>query len=62
MRIAVTRNSGYRGDSVVFVLIRHQPIVRKRDELFRFAMQVEYIFWSTIIATLIQLGIALTFN
>ena len=46
----------------MFALTSHQPIVRKRDELFRFAMQVEYMFWSTIIATVIQLGIALTIN
>ena len=46
----------------MFALTSHQPIVRKRDELFRFAMQVEYMFWSTAIATVIQLGIVLTIN
>jgi len=46
----------------VFALTSHQPIARKRDELLRFAMQVENMFWSTAIATVIQLGIVLTIN
>jgi hypothetical protein len=44
----------------VFALTSHQPIARKRDELFRFAMQVEYMFWSTTIATVIQLGMVMS--
>ena len=46
----------------MFALTSHQPIARKRDELLRFAMQMEYMFWSTTIATVIQLGIILTIN
>ena len=46
----------------MFALTSHQPLIRKRDGLFRFAMQVEYMFWSTTIATVLQVGIVLTIN